>query len=120
MAVFLPDSPFSPLRAFLDISERLVLLRIRTCGNTFLYKGLLKRSKDESATRTSLEKELIFCVLSVVIAIIPAHSPTYFVKCGRNLLKLNSKRPYPSLEGEINVRRCLFKFSIKFGILTSQ
>ena len=38
---------------------------------------------------------------------------TYFVKCRRTLLNLNSKEPYPSSEREIKFRRCLFTFSIK-------
>ena len=36
---------------------------------------------------------------------------TYFVKCRRTLLKLNSKEPNPSSEREIKFRRCLFTFS---------
>ena len=42
--------------------------------------------------------------------------PTYFVKCRRTLLKLNSKGPYPSSEREIKFLCCLFTFSIKCGI----
>ena len=38
---------------------------------------------------------------------------TYFVKCRRTLLNLNSKEPYPGSEREIKFRRCLFTFSIK-------
>ena len=41
---------------------------------------------------------------------------TYFVKCRRTLLKLNSKEPYPSSEREIKFRRCLFTFSTKRAI----
>ena len=35
---------------------------------------------------------------------------TSFVKCGRTLLKLNSKGSYPSSEREMKFRRCLFTF----------
>ena len=42
--------------------------------------------------------------------------PAYLVKCRWTLLKLNSKRPYPSSEREIKCRRCLFMFSIKHEI----
>ena len=38
---------------------------------------------------------------------------TYFVKCRRTLLNLNSKEPYPSSEREIKFCRCLLTFSIK-------
>ena len=68
------------------------------------------RANDTTATRTSLKKWI--CVLSVFIAIIP----TYFVKCTRTLLKLNSKGPYSSSESEIYFRRCLFTFFIKHEI----
>ena len=39
--------------------------------------------------------------------------PTYFVKCRRTLLKLNSSGPHLSSEREIKFRRCLFAFCIK-------
>ena len=39
--------------------------------------------------------------------------PTYFVKCRRTLLELNSLGPYPSSEREIKFRRCLFTSSIE-------
>ena len=42
--------------------------------------------------------------------------PTYFVKCRRTLLKLNSKGSYTSSEREIKFRRCPFTFSIKHQI----
>ena len=42
--------------------------------------------------------------------------PTYFVKCRRTLLKLNSNGPYPSSEREVKFFCCLFTFSIKCGI----
>ena len=41
---------------------------------------------------------------------------TYFVKCTRTLLNLNSKGPYLSPESEIKFRHCLFTFSIKHEI----
>ena len=41
---------------------------------------------------------------------------TYFVKCTRTLLKLNSKGPYSSSESEITFRRWLFTFFIKHEI----
>ena len=42
--------------------------------------------------------------------------PTYFVKCRRSLLKLNSKGPYPNSEREVKFRRCLFTYYIKRAI----
>ena len=39
--------------------------------------------------------------------------PTYFVKCRRTLLELNSYAPYPSTVREIKSRRCLFTSSVK-------
>ena len=39
--------------------------------------------------------------------------PTYFVKCRRNRLELNSEGPYPSAERDTKFRRCLFTYSIK-------
>ena len=43
-----------------------------------------------------------------------SHSyPLYFGKCRRSLLELKSLRPYPSSEGEIKFRRCLFTYSTK-------
>ena len=42
--------------------------------------------------------------------------PTYFVKCRRTLLKLNSNGPYPSSEREFKFLCFLFTFSIKCGI----
>ena len=59
---------------------------------------------------TSLKKWI--CVLVVFIAIIP----TYFIKCTRTLMNLNSKGPYSSSESEIKFRLCLFTFSIKHEI----
>ena len=38
---------------------------------------------------------------------------TYFVKCRRTLLKLNSWGQYPSSEREIKFHRCLFTSSLK-------
>ena len=43
---------------------------------------------------------------------------TYFVKCTRTLLNLNSKGPYSSSESEVKFRRCLFTFSIKLALRT--
>ena len=37
--------------------------------------------------------------------------PTYFVKCKRTLLELNSMGPYPSSGRQIKFRRGLFTFS---------
>ena len=39
--------------------------------------------------------------------------PTYFVKCRRTLLELNSWAPYPNTVREIKFVRCLFTSSIK-------
>ena len=39
--------------------------------------------------------------------------PTYFVKCRRTLLELNSLGPYPSTEREIKFGRCLLTSFIK-------
>ena len=39
--------------------------------------------------------------------------PTYFVKCRRTLLELNSLEPYPSSEREIKFRCCLFTSPIE-------
>ena len=60
------------------------------------------RSNNATATRTSLFQPLSRLFL-----------PTYFEKCRRTLLKINSKGPYPSCEGKIKFRCCLFAFSIK-------
>lgn len=60
------------------------------------------RSNNATATRTSLFQPLSRLFL-----------PTYFEKCRRTLLNINSKGPYPSSEGEIKFRCCLFAFSIK-------
>ena len=38
---------------------------------------------------------------------------TYFVKCRRILLELNSEGRFPSSEREIKFRRCLFTYSIR-------
>ena len=67
------------------------------------------RSNDETETGTSLH------VLSVLSAIIPTYC-TYFVKCTRTLLNLNSKWPYSISESKIKFRHCLFTFSIKHEI----
>ena len=72
-----------------------------------VFKGTL-RSNDATAMRTSLKNEFaIFQSLSQLFL------PTYFVKCRRTLLELNSYGPYPSTEREIKFRRCLFTSSIK-------
>ena len=57
-----------------------------------------RRSKNEFAFFQSLSKLFL---------------PTYFIKCRRTLLELNSKGPYPSAERETKFRRCLFMSSIK-------
>ena len=63
------------------------------------------------ATRILLKSQFAFFQ-----SLLQLFLPTYFVKCRRTLLKLNSKGPYPSSEREIIFLSCLFTFSIKRGI----
>ena len=69
------------------------------------------RYNDATETRTSVKSEFAFfqCLSQLF-------QPTYFVKCRQTLLKLNSKRPYLSSEGEIKFRPCIFMFSINHDI----
>ena len=69
------------------------------------------RSNDVMATRILLKSQFAFFQ-----SLSQLFLPTYFVKCRRTLLKLNSKGPYPSSEREIIFLCCLFTFSIKRGI----
>ena len=80
---------------------------IYKCGFKNIQVGTL-RSNEVTTTRTSLKTEVAFFQFLSRLFL-----PTYFVECKRTLLKLNSKRPYPSSEREIIFRRCLFTFSIK-------
>ena len=64
--------------------------------------------QDATATRTSRKSEFgFFQSLSKLFL------STYFVKCRRTLLELNSQGPYPSAAGETKFRRCLFTYSTK-------
>ena len=57
--------------------------------------------------RTSLSEFAFFQYLSQLFL------TTYFVKCRRTLLELNSLGPYPSTEREIKFGRCMFTSSLK-------
>ena len=76
---------------------------------SFCYKG-----RQDPTTRQQRERRLkseyaFFQSLSRLFLL------TYFVKCTRTLLNLNSKGPYSSSESEIKFRRCFFTF-IKYEI----
>ena len=66
------------------------------------------RSNVATATKTSLKKWIAFFQFLSQLFL-----STYFVKCKRNLLELNSEGKYPNSKREIKFRRCLFTYSIK-------
>ena len=80
-----------------------------------ISRGCCRDFKSDSTTRRQRERRLksefaFFCSLSQLFL------PTYFVKCRRTLLELNSLGPYPSTEREIKFRRSLLTSSIKLEI----
>ena len=80
-----------------------------------ISRGCCRDFKSDSTTRRQRERRLksefaFFCSLSQLLL------PTYFVKCRRTLLELNSLGPYPSTEREIKFRRSLLTSSIKLEI----
>ena len=66
------------------------------------------RFNDATAEKTSLKKWICF-----LQSLSQLFLPTYFVKCMRTLLELNSKGPYPSSERATSFCPCLFMYSIK-------
>ena len=66
------------------------------------------RSNVATATKTSLKQWIAFFQ-----SLSQLFLPTYFVKCKRNLLELNSEGPYPSSKKKIEFRRHLFTYPIK-------
>ena len=73
----------------------------------FVSLGTL-RSNDATANKNVSKNEFaLFHSLSQFSL------PTYFVKCRRTFLELNSQGPYPSSKRDIKVRCCLFMSAIK-------
>ena len=74
------------------------------CVNSFIRDFKIQRRQRE---RRLKGKFAFFQALSQLFL------PSYFIKCRRTLLELNSQGPYPSSERETAFRRCLFTYSIK-------
>ena len=80
-----------------------------------ISRGCCRDFKSDSTTRRQRERRLksefaFFCSLSQLFL------PTYFVKCRRTLLELNSLGLYPSTERAIKFRPSLLTSSIKLEI----
>ena len=97
-----------------NITIRDKTTRISKSLNCKYFHGVLKtvgtlRSNDATAMpERRLKSEFAF--FQSISQLFP---PTYFVKCRRTLLELNSWAPYPNTVREIKFVRCLFTSSIK-------
>ena len=83
-----------------------VLVRMLSCSRTHVIRDfkIQRRDSNENVAKSEFA---FFQSLSRLCLL------TYFVKCTRTLLHLNSKGPYSYSESKIQFRRCLFMFFIK-------